>query len=179
VEVVTSRSIYLRLVEIEDAAFIHSLRIDPRYNRHLSAVHGGVEVQEAWLTAYKQREAAGREYYFIICRRRDDMAIGTIRMYDFIGDRDSFGLGSWILTENKTASAALESASLAYRYGFQVLGFRACHLDVRKENTKVNSFHHKFGVITTGEDALNYYYSMTPATFKKFAESNKRFLTAN
>lgn len=174
----TGRSIYLRLAEIQDAEFIHSIRIDPRYNRHLSAVNGGVDSQEAWLREYKIREAADLEYYFIVCRRRDHMAIGTIRLYDFIGDRDSFGLGSWILTEDKTASAALESVSLAYCCGFQVLGFRACHLDVRKENTKVISFHQKFGVVATGDDAQNVYYSMTPAIFNKFAEKNKRFLTA-
>ncbi|MEX1670438.1 GNAT family N-acetyltransferase [Zhongshania guokunii] len=177
-EAIGSRSIYLRLVETQDAEFVYSLRVDPRYNRHLSAVSGGAEAQRAWLQAYKQREAAGQEYYFIICRRRDDMAIGTIRVYDFIGGRDSFAIGSWILTDNKTASSALESMSLAYRYGFEVLGFRSCHLDVRKENTKVISFHEKFGAVLSHDDADNVYFTMAPEAFSKFAEMNKRFLTA-
>ena len=47
----------LRLVQPDDAPYIHRLRTDPTYNGHLSAVTGTVEDQRSWIEGYKLREA--------------------------------------------------------------------------------------------------------------------------
>ncbi|MBB3186000.1 GNAT family N-acetyltransferase [Microbacter margulisiae] len=156
-----SKTIFLRLVEQSDAEFILSLRINNNYSKYLSRVDDNLSEQERWLADYKKREALEQEFYFIICRNSDSLPIGTVRIYDFIGDRESFSWGSWILNENKTRYAALECALLIYDFAFFTLGFKRCHMDIRKQNIKVIEFHKKFGVKMIGEteiDLLGHYF---------------------
>ena len=156
-----SKTIYLRLVESADAKFIHTLRIDKKYNQYLSSVDDDVSKQEKWIIKYKQRERLGIEFYYIIHRNSDSIPIGTVRIYDFTKDHNSFCWGSWILNENKTRYAALESALLVYDFAFLELGFNRCHMDIRKQNVKVIEFHKRFGVKIIGEtaeDLLGHYF---------------------
>jgi RimJ/RimL family protein N-acetyltransferase len=153
----------LRLVMPDDATYIHGLRTDPAYNSHLSAVTGTVEGQRGWIETYKTREAARTEYYFVI-ERTDGVRCGVVRLYDI--KSDEFTWGSWILDENKPSKAALESAVLIYRYGFEVLGFDKAVFDVRRENERTLAFHRRFGAIETGRDETNFHFEYT---IKKFA----------
>ncbi|SDB07072.1 Protein N-acetyltransferase, RimJ/RimL family [Pseudomonas sp. NFACC23-1] len=156
----SSKSILLRLIEESDAEFVLTLRLDENYSRHLSSVVSDIEVQRSWIRNYKSDEAAGLQYYFII-ERLDGVPCGTVRIYDI---RDnSFSWGSWILNEDKTRYAAIESSFLIYQFGFEHLGFTKCHFDVRKENTKVISFHEKMGAYRTGETDLDILFEITPS----------------
>lgn len=71
---------------------------------------------------------------------------------------DGFTWGSWILDENKPSKAALESAVLIYRYGFEVLGLDKSIFDVRRDNERTLAFHYRFGAVETGEDKANLYF---------------------
>jgi len=156
-----NKTIYFRLVEPNDAEFIHSLRMDEKYNRHLTSVDIDISKQEQWIIEYKKREARKLEYYYIIHRKSDSMQIGTVRIYDFLEKEKSFCWGSWILNHNKTRYAALECALLIYDFAFFELSFKRCHMDIRKENQKVIEFHKKFGVRIVGEteaDLLGHYF---------------------
>lgn len=156
-----SKTIFFRLVELTDAAFIHALRVDKRYNQYLSKITGDVSTQKQWIVKYKKREKLKQEYYYIIHRKIDSLPIGTVRIYDFLGDRDSFCWGSWILNESKTRYAALECALLVYDFAFFKLGFKRCHMDIRKQNLKVIKFHKDLGVKIIGEtkeDLLGHYF---------------------
>ena len=150
-------SIQFRLVELDDAEYIYHLRSAPNLNQHLSATSGGVEKQRRWLVDYKQDEADRKQFYFII-QRLNGTSCGTVRLYDFRDD--SFCWGSWILDQSKTLSAALESAVLVYRFGFNELGFCKSHFDVRKENKAVIKFHKRFGAVQIDEDRDNYYFEL-------------------
>ena len=152
-----SKTIRLRLIDVSDAEFVLSLRLDARYNQFLSAVSSDVNGQLQWIQQYKIDEAEGLQFYFIV-ERNDGVPCGTIRVYDL--KRDSFCWGSWILNEDKTRSAALESAFLIYKFGFEYLGFKKSHFDVMKGNEKVVSFHKKMGAIQTGEDKNNYFFEI-------------------
>ena len=162
----------LRLVIPEDATYIHGLRMDPAYNSHLSAVTGTVLDQRGWIDAYKSREAAGAEYYFVI-ERTDGVRCGVVRLYDIKSDR--FTWGSWILDENKPSKAALESAFLIYQYGFEVLGLDKSVFDVRRDNERALSFHYRFGAVETGVDNTNLYFEYTN---KQFMADRLAHLTA-
>jgi len=156
-----SKTIYLRLVEPADASFIHALRTDKQYNQYLSTVDDKVEKQKQWLIEYKKREQLKDEYYYVIHRNSDSLPIGTVRIYDFIKEQNSFSWGSWILNENKTRYAALECAILIYDFAFLELGFTRCHMDIRKQNLKVIEFHKNLGVKIIGEteeDLLGHYF---------------------
>jgi RimJ/RimL family protein N-acetyltransferase len=152
-----SKTIRLRLIEVSDAEFVLSLRLDARYNQFLSTVSSDINGQQQWIKQYKVDEVEGLQYYFII-ERNDGVPCGTIRVYDL--KEDSFCWGSWILNEDKTRYAALESAFLIYKFGFEALGFRKSHFDVMKGNDRVVSFHKKMGAIQVGEDKCNYYFEI-------------------
>ncbi len=156
------KTIQLVPVRSEHADYIYSLRIDPLYNTHLSPPPASAEAQRAWIERYVQREQQGEEFYFVI-ERLDKVACGTVRLYDFRGP--SFCWGSWILDHNKSRYAAIESALLVYRIGFEHLGFDESHFDVRRENRKVISFHKKMGAITTEIDDDNEYMRLPKEVF--------------
>lgn len=164
-----ANTVYLRLVEEIDALFICSLRNDDKLNTFISKSTSDERAQRDWIISYKQREDRGEEYYFIICRNSDDLQIGTVRLYDFKNKPKSFCWGSWILNENKTKYAAVESALLVYEAGFTTLGFEQSHYDVMKGNEKVHSFHLKMGAKKVSEDNNNIYYTFP----KNQHETNK------
>lgn len=67
----------LRLIQPEDAAYVHGLRTHPAYSGHLSKVTGSVADQRQWIEACKTQEAAGqslyytdRDIFFVYSRRR-------------------------------------------------------------------------------------------------------------
>ena len=160
--ILPARTVFLRLVEINDAAFICGLRNKKKLNLFLSKSENSIESQN-------------QEFYFIISRKDNNQPIGTIRIYDF-QKPSSFCWGSWILNENKTASSALESALLIYNIGFDYLNFEQSHFDVRKNNVKVNSFHIKMGAVKTREDNLNIYYKLSKESHLKNKEKYRNFL---
>lgn len=169
----TSKTIRLRLVEVEDAEFIFLLRTDNRYNQHISDIDDDLEKQRAWLRAYKKAEARGEQYYFII-ERRDGRKCGTVRVYDL--QEESFSWGSWILNNEKSRSAAIESMMLAFKLGFEFLGYENSHFEARKKNIKAVSYILKCGAIITSEDDDYVYLGFDKATYSKKLRDFARFL---
>lgn len=153
-----SKTIRLRLINENDAEFILGLRLDNRYNKFLSEVPDDISLQRLWIRNYKVDEADGLQFYFLI-ERLDGVSCGTVRVYDI--RNDSFCWGSWILSDEKTMSAALESAFLIYDFGFNFLGCDKSHFDVMKGNEKVISFHRKMGARQIREDERNYYFEVS------------------
>ncbi|WP_376711407.1 GNAT family N-acetyltransferase [Pseudochrobactrum lubricantis] len=165
---------HLRLVEPDDAAFICELRADPRLNRHLSKSSPEVEAQKAWIENYKQREAAGSEYYFVI--HSDGADCGVVRMYDFQENSGSFCWGSWIIKQPAPISLAPYTAALIYELGFDVLGFEQSHFDVRKENEKVCRFHLRTGAIRVGETELDQLFVFKRESWPSLREASERHI---
>lgn len=155
-------SLVLRLITPDDAAYVHGLRLDPAYNAHLSEVRGTVEDQRVWIEAYKAREAAGQEFYYIITRS-DGTRCGTVRLYDITGD--SFTWGSWILDRNKPPKAALESAVLVYEVAFKVLGIERAVFEVRMDNLNTLAFHRRFGATETHRTDHDIFFTYPRARF--------------
>lgn len=145
-----------------DATYIHGLRMDPAYNSYLSAVTGTAEDQRGWIGAYKTREAAGAEYYFVI-ERKDGVRCGVVRLYDI--KSDGFTWGSWILDANKPPKAALESAVLSFGVAFEILDAAVGYIDVRKHNAHAISFYRRLGMQETHEDVHNIYFKYTNKQF--------------
>jgi hypothetical protein len=150
VDRVWGKSIVLRNVQVEDAEFILSLRLDPQKGSYLSPVEADVEKQREWIRTYLRSKG---QAYFLIC----DLAmrpLGTVRIYDAIGE--SFSWGSWILKKGAPPSAAIESAVLVYWLATKYWNFVASHFQVRRDNASVLAFHEKFGaerVTQTTEEA--------------------------
>lgn len=168
-----SKTITMRLIDVSDAKFILDLRLDDKYNKFLSKVDSSLESQIQWIQKYKMDEEQKKQFYFII-ENNQGVPCGTVRIYD-IRD-DSFCWGSWILNENKTRYAAIESAILVYEFGFNVLGFNKSHFEVLKGNEKVISFHKKFGAVQVSEDEENIYFEITSSAVDAARASFKEFL---
>jgi len=146
-KLVRGKTINLRDVVEDDAEFVLQLRLDPRRNQYLSPVDAEVEVQRRWIRQY--RESYGQAYFIICDGAFTDL--GTVRIYDAIGD--SFSWGSWILKEGAPAHAAIESAVLVYTLATRLWGFRAAHFRVHPANASVLAFHEKFGAQRVAETA--------------------------
>lgn len=171
---VSGTRLRLRLVRPDDADYIHSLRIDPTYNTHLSPVTGTAEDQRRWIEAYKVREGAAQEGYYMIERLSDGVRCGLVRLYGIKGDQ--FTWGSWILDTNKPHKAALESAVLIYKIGFELLDLSKAVFDVRRENTHTASFHRRFGATEVGSDDVNFYFDYPRARFETDRQRYLRML---
>jgi hypothetical protein len=157
-------SVHLVPVREEHAEYIYSLRVDETLNKFLSKPPASAVVQAEWIQKYVEREKVGSEYYFVIAVKGGAMC-GTVRLYDF--RPESFCWGSWILDRNKTRFAAVESALLVYRIGFEKLNFVASHFEVRKANSKVITFHLRFGARVTSEGEDNIYMQLTRKAFEE------------
>ncbi len=160
---VAGPGLVLRLIEPEDAEYVHGLRVNPAYNQHLSQVRGTADDQRRWILDYKVREAAGEELYYIV-ERGDGERCGTVRLYDIDGER--FTWGSWILDHNKPRKAALESAYLVYEIAFDRLGLSRAVFEVRRDNENTLGFHLRFGATETHSDPQNTYFEYPREVFE-------------
>jgi RimJ/RimL family protein N-acetyltransferase len=168
-----SKTIRLRLVEVSDAHFILSLRLDKKYNAYLSDVNADIESQKKWIEAYKIKENKKEEFYFLI-ERLDGTPCGTVRIYDLTND--SFCWGSWILNEKKSRYSAIESALLVYQFGFNTLNFEKSHFDVIKDNKSVISFHKKMGAVQIGENTDSYLYNIDKKAVDTFKDRIRKII---
>lgn len=170
------RTLVLREVETDDAAFILALRLDPKKGAHLSPVDDDVAKQVAWIERYK---AGTGQAYFIICTRNADGSagarIGTVRLYDAQGA--SFAWGSWIIADGAAPDVAMESALIVYRYALDHLGFRDSHFEVNRDNRTVWNFHERlFGARRVGEDEVEYRFEQDHDAIRTGMRRYGRFL---
>lgn len=156
-------NLLLRLIQLEDAQYVHALRTDPVYNRHLSEVRGTAEDQRLWIEGYKAREAEGREFYYVI-ERKDGVRCGLVRLYDI--SSDSFTWGSWILDANKLRKAALESAVLSFGVGFNMLGRYRALVDVRVQNEHAIAFYRRLGMAESRRTMQDVYFVYLRARYE-------------
>lgn len=169
-----TKHVVLRLVEIGDAKFVLSLRLDESLNRYLSKVEGGLDTQKEWIKAYKEREAISEEYYYVI-EATDGEELGVVRLYDFRGH--AFCWGSWILKSGRPKYAVIESALAVYEMAFYSLGFECSHFQVLKGNEKAISFHRRFGATQVGEDEEYVYFNLLKETYEAMRTGFREFLT--
>ena len=74
---------------------------------------------------------------------------------------DSFCIGSWLMIDGVSPAESFESDWLLRMYGFDVLGFKRIHFDVRKGNKKVIAYHKMVGARITGETELDWLWEIT------------------
>jgi RimJ/RimL family protein N-acetyltransferase len=169
-------NLILRLIKPDDAAYVHGLRTNPLYKSYLSKVTGTVQDQRAWIEGYQAREAAGQEFYYVI-ERKDGMRCGLVRLYDF--DVKSFSWGSWVLDENKTHKAALESAILSFGVGFDALGVQLANVDVRVANEHAAAFYRRLGMVETHRTDQDIFFNYTREQFDTNRTHHLKYLSEN
>ncbi len=131
----------LRPVRLEDAAFIVELRSDPERGRYLHKGAPDAGSQETWLRTYLRTPG---DCYFVIENRSSGTREGTAGIYNIHAGRRDAEWGRWIL--RRGSLAALESACLVYRAGFEMLGLESMYCRTIAENAAALAFHDSFGV---------------------------------
>ena len=131
----------LRPVRLYDAAFIVQLRSDPERARYLHPGATDVPSQERWLRDYFDRSG---DYYFVIEHRATGVREGTAGIYNTDPEAKSAEWGRWIL--RRGSFAAVESACLVYRLGFEALGLDSMYCRTIVDNASALAFHDSFGV---------------------------------
>lgn len=139
----------LRPVRREDAEFIAQLRSDPERCRYLHRAPPGTSAQEKWLAEYFERSG---DYYFLIENRATRLPEGTAGIYNagwsIDGGTDRLQRdaewGRWVL--RRGSLAALESACLVYRLGFEMLDLDSIYCRTILENASALAFHESFGL---------------------------------
>jgi RimJ/RimL family protein N-acetyltransferase len=145
-----------RLVEEQDAAFILSLRTDKVRAQHLTATDDNLQKQIDWIRAYKKREDKKQEFYFLFADE-DNQPLGVVRVYDITDD--TYTSGSWLVKPGCDEFISAKSDLFISQFASEELKNKRCVFDVRKDNKKVLRYHKMFATIT-GEDELNYYFTV-------------------
>ncbi|MDP3851386.1 MAG: GNAT family N-acetyltransferase [Luteolibacter sp.] len=161
----------LHLAGIPDAEFILELRTDEKLNRYISETKPDVAAQIAWLAAYKQREARGEEYYFII--RHQSKPVGTIRIHDL--NEDSFTAASWIIKRGTHPYVSVASVLLGYHAGFDFLHYKQARFEVQKGNEPSFRFHRKMGAVAISEDDHSIQFQLAYTDYCKYLDKFRRF----
>lgn len=164
---IEGKYVNLREAEIEDAAFILSLRCNEKKSRFLNKTENDLEKQTAYLKRYKTLD---NEWYFIIENKKHD-PLGTCRMYNVCGTQ--YTGGSWLMKDGSLPEETLEGAILARQMAFEELGFEKDCFDVRKANKKVVRFHKLWGSKIVSENEIDYFFEMTRDIFM---QNKQRFL---
>ena len=154
-EKLNGKYVNLREVTVDDADFILSLRCNENKSRFLHKTEYNLENQIAYIKNYFE---IPDEWYFIIENKKGER-IGTYRIYDVQGD--SFCIGSWLMIDGVSPAESFESDWILRMYGFDVLGFKRIHFDVRKGNKKVIAYHKMLGARITGETELDCLWEIT------------------
>ncbi len=154
-------------VEVEDSEFIVKLRTDPKLSQHLSKTSSDISMQEDWIRKYKEREAKGEEYYFIVFK--DSLPCGTVRIYNI--KPKEFEIGSWLFKNDIEVNIPILADIVIKEFGIDTIkGIESIVFEVRKNNKQVVKYHKRYQPIIIREDELNYYFRLPIENFEKNKE---------
>lgn len=131
----------LRPVGQGDSAFIVTLRSGNERARFLHPISPDIRVQEKWVEEYFSRQG---DYYFVIERLEPRMNEGLVAIYNVNPLGRCAEWGRWIVRPGSWA--AVESALLVYRMGFEVIDLAEIYCRTIVENSSVVSFHDSSGL---------------------------------
>jgi len=131
----------LRPVRLDDAEFIVELRTDPDLSRYLNTIPAIVTDQERYIRNYL---STPDDYYFVVQEKKSGAREGFIGIYDIDRKNRRAEWGRWIL--RKGSMAAVESADLIYRVGFEKLDLSEMYCRTVTRNEQVVSFHTSCGL---------------------------------
>ena len=157
--------IHVRLVREGDAEFIVKLRTNGKLSQYIHKTDSNIAKQLEWIRAYKQREAEGKEYYFIFSYQ--DKNVGVARIYDIESNR--FTSGSWLASSNMIGIGVLCDI-ISREIAFELYPESNNYFDVRKGNKNVIRYHQSYHPLQYKEDDENVYFSLSRLNFEKYKQ---------
>nr|WP_297230945.1 hypothetical protein [uncultured Prevotella sp.] len=151
----------VRLATAEDAEFILSLRTDENLSKNIHGTENDLHKHLLWFAKYKEREAEGRDYYFIYFKGGKPVGVNrTYNIYEYYGTP-----GSWICKRDNDPNVSLATYFFAREIQFQILQLDLLVYDVRKANKKVWKMHKLLGAKNVGESEIDYYFTMNKTDY--------------
>lgn len=124
----------VRLVNVDDSAFIVALRTDNKLGKYIHRTDPNVDKQVEWFWQYKEREKNGEDYYFMFEKPLGNR-LGVLRIYD-ISDTD-FTIGSWVFDKQSPIGSAILAEIITREIGFELYPEKNCCWDTKKNNVNV------------------------------------------
>jgi RimJ/RimL family protein N-acetyltransferase len=152
-----------RPVTMRDAEFIVHLRTLPHVLGTVGDTAPDAAEQRRWIGSCFERP---NDYYFIIESLHGE-AWGTIGLYNF--KEKSAEWGRWIILPG--IMAALPSAILVHQLAFENFALTELKGEVVSSNTKVLSFHRRFGLAEVGVAHQSRVIQGKPVDMVQFAMS--------
>jgi len=156
---------YFRLVELEDAEFILSLRNDPALSKYLNKTSSKLEDQISWLKEYKKREQKGEDFYIITMSEDGKTRYGLNRLYDITNEVYEFG--SWLYSPVTSKDKAVLADLFCHSIAFEEFKIPLCKMSVRKKNTRVMRYAKSYEPTFLWEDELSEYFVYNYETWNK------------
>lgn len=158
---INSLGLTVRLVDEKDVDYILSLRTNKALTRFIHQTDSDRDAQLDWIRKYKEREAKGREYYFIYLK--DGKPVGLNRIYNIF---EYYGtIGSWICNPDNEVEVSLKTYLLMFDMMFEQIKLNITLFDVRKENKHVWKLHKMLGAMSVGESDIDYYFTLNKETY--------------
>lgn len=159
----TSRyGIDVRLVKIEDAEFILSLRTSKR-GQILNKTDNDLSKQIEWMKEYKVRESQGLDYYFIHYYKGEP--IGVNRIYNINYDDLSCTTGSWVIKEGTEYEISLKTMLILREIIFELMNGEISYGDTRKCNKRMQRLYKLLGIDMIGETEDEYLYKSVKSKY--------------
>lgn len=157
--------IHVRLVREGDAEFIVKLRTNEKLSQYIHKTDSNIAKQLEWIRAYKQREAEGKEYYFIFSYQ--DENVGVARIYEI--EDDSFTSGSWLASSNMVGIGVLCDI-ISREIAFDLYPDSLNYFDIRKGNKSVIRYAQSYHPNLYKEDVENLYYYINRKNFERYKQ---------
>lgn len=165
--------LFVRLVSIDDSAFILSLRTGKR-GQILNQTDDDIERQIQWMKEYKQREQKGLEYYFIYYY--NDESIGVNRIYCINKKENSCVTGSWVIKEGVDYDISLRTMLILRDIVFDTLNLDISYGDTRKTNKHMQRLYKMLDIEQIGETEDEYLYKSVKSKYMKGQEKIKKLI---
>ena len=161
---VNSHGCYFRLVELEDAEFILSLRNHEKLSRYINPTSAEIEEQFKWLKEYKVREKKGEDFYILCLKADQKTKLGVVRIYNI--NSDDFEIGSWVFRPGAGPNVAILGDLFTFSLAYEKLHLKTCNISVRKKNKPVLWYTKSFNPTLIREDELNYFFKLYYDNYK-------------
>lgn len=156
----------VRLVRENDTPFIMQLRTNENLSRFIHRTDSDVSKHLLWLQSYLEREADGRDYYFIYFEGNRPVGLNRIyNIYEYYGT-----IGSWICSPDNEPEVSLKTYFFMLDILFECLNLELSIFDVRKSNKKVWKLHKSVGAQQIGQSEVDYYFSLNKPDYLRHRE---------
>lgn len=165
-----TKNIRLKLVNINDAKFIHDLRTNKILSKYLNPTSFKLDDQKKWMKQYFIRNKNDQEFYFKFQFKKQNSFydIGVARVIKLT--KKNFSFGSWIMRPGSPSWLAVECALSIYEFAFKYKKFQKNLMWMDLRNKKVIIFHKLMGAIESNRDKKQLYAYLTESNYNKIKQ---------